>query len=143
MTAHLKSGQVNDVLLGIAGSEAAAHLTSCAQCRAAVETMRQTFVSFQIASVRWSDDAARQIAPGKRQPRPLWARPAWAFVAAVIALAIAIPFSIWRGRANEKDMVAAADSQAQISRDNQLLADIQSAIGETTPAPLQPLQVSK
>jgi anti-sigma factor RsiW len=141
MSAHLKPEQTNDLLLGIAESEATAHLEACPQCRTEVEAMRRTLASFRTASVHWSDDAAKMVLlPSNLSSRPAWARPAWVFAAAAILLAATISFSVQRGRNN--DAVAKSDAQTQIARDNQLLADIQTEIGKTTPLPLQPLQVS-
>jgi anti-sigma factor RsiW len=139
---HLKPEQMNDLLLGIAESETNAHLSACPQCRTEIEAMRQTLSSFRAASVLWSEGAAKQVTvPSKLRTRRPWTRPAWVLAGAAILLAVAISFSVWRERSN--NTVATADAQAQIARDNRLLADIQAEIGETTPAPLQPLQVTK
>lgn len=141
MTAHLKPEQMNDLLLGISESEATAHLSACPQCRTEVEAMRQTLASLRTASVNWSDDAARMVLlPGNLSSRSQWSRSAWVFAAAAILLVVTISFSVRRGRST--GTVAKPDVQTQIARDNQLLADIQTEIGETTPLPLQPLQVS-
>jgi anti-sigma factor RsiW len=136
---HLQPEQMNDLLLGIVGSETAAHLGACPQCRSEVEAMRQTLGSFRSAAVGWSEGAAKQVAlPSAHRARATWVRPAWVLATAAIVLAVTIPVSVWRGHGNK---AAAADAQAQISRDNQLLADIESDVGETTPTPMQPLQV--
>jgi anti-sigma factor RsiW len=141
VSTHLKSEQFNDLLLGIAGSEIAAHLSACPQCRTEMEAMRQTLGSFRVAAFNWSERESKQVAlPGKVRVRPLWTRPAWVLAAAAILVAFTIPFSVWRGHGNKPR--AAADAQAQISRDNQLLAHIESEVGETTPLPMQPLQVN-
>ncbi len=141
MSAHLKPEQINDLLLGIAESEATAHLSACPQCLTEVEAMRQTLASLRTASVNWSDDAAKMVLlPRNLSSRHQWARPAWEFAAAAILLVVTISFSVRRGHNNAA--VAKSDAQTQIARDNQLLADIQTEIGETTPLPLQPLQVS-
>ena len=139
MSSHLKPEQFDDLLLGIAGSETTAHLSACPQCQTEVEAMRQTTASFRAAAVGWSDEAAEQVAlPGNSWARPRWSRSAWALAVAII-LAVAIPLSVWRGHG---DKPAASDAQMQISLDNQLLEHIQSDVGETTPMPMQPLQVS-
>ena len=79
------------------------------------------------------------LLPRNLSSRPQWTMSVWVFAAAVILLVVTISFSVRRGRNNT---VAKSDAQTQIARDNQLLADIQTEIGETTPLPLQPLQVS-
>jgi anti-sigma factor RsiW len=141
MSAHLKPEQINDLLLGIAESDATAHLGACPQCRSEMDAMRQTLASLRTASVNWSDDAAKMVLlPRNLSSRHQWARPAWAFAAAAILLVVTISFSVRRVHTNAA--VAKSDAQTQIARDNQLLADIQTEIGETTPLPLQPLQVS-
>jgi anti-sigma factor RsiW len=141
MSAHLKPEQMNELLLGIVESEAAAHLSACPKCRTEVEAMRQTLASLRTASVNWSDDAAKMVLlPRNLSSRHQWTRPAWVFAAAAILLVVTISFSVRRGHNNAA--VAKSDAQTQIARDNQLLADIQTEIGETTPLPLQPLQVS-
>jgi anti-sigma factor RsiW len=141
MSAHLKPERMNDVLLGIAESETSAHLRECAQCRAEIEAMRRTLSSFRGAAIGWSEGTAVKVAlPSQRRAPSIWSRSAWVLATATILLAVAISFSVRRGRSN--DTTARTDAQSQIARDNQLLADIQTEIGETTPGPLQPLQVN-
>jgi anti-sigma factor RsiW len=141
MSTHLKSEQFNDGLLGIAGSETTAHLDACPQCRTEMEAMRQALGSFRAAAVSWSEGAAKQVAlPNKPRAHPLWIRPLWVLAATAIIFAIIISFSGWRGHRNKT--AAAVDAQAQISRDNQLLAHIESEVSEITPMPMQPLQVN-
>ena len=139
MSRHLKPEQMNDLLLGIVGSETTAHLGACPQCRSEVEAMRQTLGLFRSAAVGWSEGTVKQVAlPSKQRARAAWVRPAWVLATAAILLAVIVPVSLWRGRGNQP---SAAEARAQISRDNQLLADIESDVGETTPTPMQPLQV--
>lgn len=142
MSMHLTSEQMNDFLLGIVESGAAAHLSACPQCRAQLEAMRQTLGSFRAATVSWSEGAAKQVElPNARRPHPVWLRPAWVLAATTTVLAVTVSFSAWRVHVNKT--TAAADAQAQISRDNQLLTHIESEVGETTPASMQPLQVNR
>jgi anti-sigma factor RsiW len=141
MSTHLKPEQINDLLLGTSESEATAHVAACPQCRAEMDAMRRTLASFRTASVNWSDDAAKMVLlPRNLHSRHQWARPAWVFAAAAVLLVVTISFSVRRG--HNSAAVAKSDAQTQIARDNQLLADIQTEIVETTPLPLQPLQVS-
>lgn len=141
MNTHLKPEQMNDFLLGTAESETAAHLSGCPRCRADIEAMRRSLVSFRSAAIQWSEAAAKSVTlPDQRKARPAWTGPAWVMAAAVLILAIAIPFSVWHGRSNK--VRAVADAQAQISRDNELLAHIESEVGATTPTPMQPLQIN-
>jgi anti-sigma factor RsiW len=141
MSEHLRTQQFNDLILGIAEAEPAAHLAACPQCRAEMETLRATLSEFRGAALRWSENAAQQTAVPKKQPSSRrWAKPAWALVAVAIVLAAVLPLTQWRSHSSRS---AAADAaQAQIVRDNQLLAQIDSETAETTPAPLQPLQVN-
>jgi hypothetical protein len=141
MSTHLKPEQFNDLLLGIAERETMAHVDTCRQCQTGIEAMRQALGSFRDAAVGWSERAATQVAiPEKPRTLPLWTRPVWAFVATAIIFAVTISFSVWRGHGNKPR--ADADAQAQISRDNQLLAHIESEVSEITPMPMQPLQVN-
>jgi anti-sigma factor RsiW len=145
--AHLKPEQSSDLILGSADKETMAHLAACPQCQAEIETLRQALAEFRTAAINWSADAAQQVSlpkvlPGAQQKKllafPAWARPAWALTAAAVVLAVVLPFAIRR----QQRRGAASDAQAQIARDNQLLAHIDSEIGETTPTPMQPLQMT-
>jgi hypothetical protein len=134
---HLKTEQFDDLVLGIAESEAVAHAAACPQCRAEIETLHQTLAAFRGAAVNWSVDAARPIAlPKKQKVVPVRARFAWAGAAAAVLLALMVPLSVWRERRS------ASDAQAQLARDNQLLAHIDSVLGDSTPTSMQPLQVN-
>ncbi|MGD0963672.1 MAG: hypothetical protein ABSA57_07190 [Candidatus Acidiferrales bacterium] len=140
MSAHLKPEEFADLLLGIPASAPATHLNACPQCRTEMETMRQTLGSFRAAAASWSEEAARQVGlPPKQTALRVWIRPAWVLATAAMLLTVTIPLSVWRVY---NDKLAATDVQAQISRDNELLAHIQSEVGETTPTPMQPLQVN-
>jgi len=144
MSAHLKPQEFDDLLLGIAASETAAHLSACPQCRAEAEAMRQRIGSFRAAAVSWSEGASRQVTlPEKQSAFRLWLRPAWMLATAAVLIAVTIPLSVKHGQSSKPSAtIAAADAQAQISRDNELLAHIESEVGETTPSPMQPLQVN-
>jgi anti-sigma factor RsiW len=140
MSTHLKPEQFDDLLMGIAESESSAHLSACPQCRAELEAMRGTLGAFRGAAVGWSESAAKQVELPKRQRMiSLWARPAWV-LAAIILLAVTIPDGAWR--VNVGTPSVSAEAQAQISRDNDLLARIESEVGSTTPATMHPLQVN-
>jgi anti-sigma factor RsiW len=145
--AHLKPEQSSDLVLGVADKETMAHLATCPQCQAEIETLRQTLAEFRTAAINWSGDAARRVSLPKVLPKtlprkpltfPAWARPAWALTAAAVVVAVVLPFAIRR----QQSRSAASDAQAQIARDNQLLAHIDSEVGETTPTPMQPLQMT-
>jgi anti-sigma factor RsiW len=141
MSAHLKSQEFDDLLLGIAASETTAHLNACPQCRAEAEAMRQRIGSFRAAAVSWSEGASRQVTlPEKQSAFRPWLRPAWMLATAAVLIAVTIPLSVKHGQSNKPSAVI--DAQAQISRDNELLAQIESEVGETTPSPMQPLQVN-
>ena len=141
MSTHLKPEQFNDWLLGMAERETTAHLAACAQCRMEIEAMGQTLGSFRLAAVSWSEGAAKQVAvPKMPTSPPVWIRPLWVLAATAMILAVTLLFSGWRGHSHKP--LATADAQAQISRDNQLLAHIESEVSEITPMPMQPLQVN-
>ncbi len=146
MIAHLKPEQSSDLVLGVADKETMEHLATCPQCQAEIEILRQSLAEFRTTAINWSADAAQQVALPKVLPRalprkplafPAWARPAWALTAAAVVVAVVLPFAIRR----QQSRSAASDAQAQIARDNQLLAHIDSELGETTPTPMQPLQI--
>ncbi len=107
--------------------------------------MRETLGTFRGAAVGWSEGAAKRVAPPKtdgvfQRRMGLWLRPAWVLATAAVLLAVTIPLSIRRGHSLKPS--PKVDAQAQISRDNELLAHIESEVGETTPEPMQPLQVN-
>jgi anti-sigma factor RsiW len=142
---HLKPQEFDDLLLGIAASATMAHLNGCPECRRRSGEMRQTLGAFRATAVGWSEGAAKQVQPlatervFQRRMGP-WLKPAWALATAAVLLAVTIPLSIRRGHSQKTS--ATADAQAQISRDNELLAHIESEVGETTPGPMQPLRVN-
>jgi anti-sigma factor RsiW len=141
MSAHLKPQEFDDLLLGIAASETTAHLNACPQCRAEAEAVRQRIGSFRAAAVSWSEGASRQVTlPEKQSAFRLWLRPAWMLATAALLIAVTIPLSVKHGQSSKTSATSAV--QAQISRDNELLAHIESEVGETTPSPMQPLQVN-
>jgi hypothetical protein len=140
MSAHLKPQEFDDLLLGIAASETTAHLNACPQCRAQADAVRQRIGWFRVAAVSWSEGASRQVTlPEKQSAFRLWLRPAWMLATAAVLIAVTIPLSVKHGQSKKN---ATSDAQAQISRDNELLAHIESEVGETTPSPMQPLQVN-
>jgi anti-sigma factor RsiW len=141
----LKPQEFDDLLLGIAASATMAHLNACPQCRRRSDEMRQTLGAFRAAAAGWGEGAAKQVAPPatgrvfQRRMGP-WLRPALVLATAAVLLLAIIPLSIRRGHGQKTG--ATADAQAQISRDNELLAHIESEVGETTPEPMQPLRVN-
>ena len=145
MSTHLKPQEFDDLLLGIAAGTTKAHLNACPQCRRRSDEMRETLGTFRGAAVGWSEGAAKRVAPPKtdgvfQRRMGLWLRPAWVLATAAVLLAVTIPLSIRRGHSQKRS--PKVDAQAQISRDNELLAHIESEVGETTPEPMQPLQVN-
>jgi anti-sigma factor RsiW len=136
---HLKREQFNNLVLGVADGESVAHVAACPQCEAEVETFRQTLAAFRGAAIDWSVDAARGMAPPRKQrTRLVLVRPAWALAFTAAVLGFVLPLSVWTTH-NRRSF---SEAQTQIARDNQLLAHIDSEIGETTPMPMQPLQVN-
>jgi hypothetical protein len=127
MNRHLLKNEHNDLLLGDATPAAHQHLIECAECRAAHEILKASITEFGAAARAWRPTTVPVTA------RPLiW--PAWALVAAMLIVILALPVSI---RQREQHRAAA---KARIAQDNILLARIDSDVYETTPAPMAPLQ---
>lgn len=135
MNTHLTAQQRNDIALGTADAAASAHLAVCVRCHAEAEATAAALASFRLAAVRWSEQAAvRAWLPQSNRRLKVAAWPAWA-LAAVLLVGMAIPLA-----RRQSPPPAAVSVEAQLSRDNQLLARIDTEIGASAPAALQPLQ---
>lgn len=146
--AHLSDEALDDVLIGLGSSAAAAHLAVCPACRARVENFHADMQAFNETSLAWSERQANTMpavaAGGSRRstaPRLPIASLGLA-LAAMLLLAIAAP--LWRhlhsspGEAAAPAVSVDGDSQAQIAQDNELLRQVNAALNSDAVAPLNP-----
>ena len=94
-TMHLTQDQMDDVLMGDAAAEPAAHLATCTACRAQVTEFEASMASFQAVTLAWSERRSATLSSRLVGPvSPAWQRGAsWAAAAAVLLVGIAVPLT--------------------------------------------------
>jgi hypothetical protein len=132
---------LNDALLGDLVGEAAGHLAACAACQQQLVAARMPLESFKAVTLAWSERRSATM-PVSLQARMLHnaagsRRRAWmTAAAAVLAIAVAIPYGIQRHDANPSATVESEQgtratasvtieaNEDAIARDNQMLDEI-------------------
>lgn len=147
-TNHLSEETLDDVLIGLGSAESHAHLEVCDECRSKAAIMRGDIALFNAASMAWSESrrprARVSASPARRLPAAFlgWATGATAMV--LMAL------GIWHHRpehpANQANTQAvqpspAADTEAQIAQDNQLLQEVNAAISTDEASPIDEYKI--
>ena len=143
LSKHLGDEALNDVLIGLGSLESDAHLARCPECRSKVESFRADMTLFNSASMAWSE--SRNGWPGETSLRPAAHRIRFAFVSwsAAVALLLIMALTLWRHSAvappNHVNVVEpqSLDSETQIAKDNELLQEINAAIGSDDEFPIQ------
>jgi hypothetical protein len=134
---HLNDDQFMDCVMGAEpGVEAAAHLHECAVCREELARFGGAVDSFNTASHAWSEARAVEVRPvGSGYPavRPFFAVASYA-LAACLMLGVAIEAVVHHEQDRRAATVASVseaqeDSAAQIAEDNEMLMDVDVAIG--------------
>jgi hypothetical protein len=140
---HLADEALSDVLIGLGSLESDAHLARCPECRSRVEDFRADMTLFNSASMAWSE--SRSGRPAEASPHPAAPRIRFAFVSwsVAVALLLMMAMTIWRHSAvaprSHVNTVESQplDSETQIAKDNELLQEINAAIGSDDGFPIQ------
>lgn len=142
---HLTDDQFAECALLEPSAATAAHLASCAECRAELEAFSAAMQGFHTAAVGWSEAQPRVSLRAVQAARPkLMAHPGmrWA-MAAVLVVAAAAPVVLHgdRSPANENASVQtpagpADDSPEEIAADNQLMERVNLALSAPDPSPV-------
>jgi anti-sigma factor RsiW len=158
MSTHITHEEMTELLLGNSKNAAHLHLHSCAECREEFARFQDSIQSFRVASHSWSENVAGQNADGMSAVVPSrgntrWIS-GWALAAVAAALLIA-SLVAYRARNMQSPVTAAKvttpavsvetpnqNTQEQIAKDNEFLAQVDSEIAEGVPAPMQPLQIT-
>lgn len=138
LSAHLSEEALDDVLIGLSTAESDAHLAICGACRSRVEAFQSGLQAFNQASLAWSEarpipttTISPQAAAKSKAHSAMFAPLGWA-MAATMSLMIGIP--IWNRDHPTPSIheptvvVTAADSEAQIAQDNELLKSVDMAL---------------
>ncbi len=140
---HLADEALNDVLIGLGSLESDAHLVRCPECRSKVENFRADMNLFNSASMAWSESRSGRPAEAswhRAAPRIRFAFVSWS---AAVALLLIMAITLWRHSAvaptNNINVVESQplDSDTQIAQDNELLQEINAAIGSDDESPIQ------
>lgn len=146
---HLTEEALDDALIGMGSADSQAHLTRCTECRAKIEQFGADIALFNAASLAWSEaqprrplEAAR-VASVRRMPFAL----VGSTVAAALAVAVVLSFghheSGFAPQSRSGNGAQIQDSQTQIAQDNQLMEDVNAAIGPQEVSPIDEFGLSK
>lgn len=140
---HLADEALSDVLIGLGSLESDAHLARCPECRSKVDDFRADMTLFNSASMAWSESQSERPAKASRHPAARRIRFALVIWSAAVALLLMMAITFWRHSAvappNHVNIVESQplDSETQIAQDNELLQDINAAIGSDDEYPIQ------
>jgi len=133
---HLPDEALNDILIGMGSAEAEKHLSACPVCRGKVEEFRSGLEEFNQTTLVWSEarsNAMERIHARPRSQRGPYTFVGWALTAAVL-VAIAVPVlrhndGFWSNQKTAQ-VTLPEDSDAQITKDNELLKAVNEAINQ-------------
>lgn len=137
---HLTDEQFGDLLAGDSPRGAVEeHLAVCEHCRGELAAVRGTMSNFNVFSMAWAQrEAARRVQSPSRWALRLASMPPWgialtgAGAACLVALGLGMPFAHEPEPANA-EIVIPVPSDAEIARDNQLLASIDKELQYRAP----------
>jgi hypothetical protein len=139
---HLSEEALDDVLIGLGSPESEAHVVSCPECRAKLETFHFDMWLFNAASMAWSESKRSQTRRTAHVGAGSRTRIAFLSWAAATALLLVAAFATWRHLSltppNHANTVESkpVDYEAQIAQDNQLLQAVNAAIGPDEESPI-------
>lgn len=129
---HLTDEQFSDLLAGDSPSPAVEeHLSVCEHCRGELAAVQGSLGSFNVFSLAWAHrEAARHVQSPSRWALRVASLPPWGIglagigAAFLVAIGLGLPFVHEPEPAVTAQFVIPAPSDAEIARDNQLLASI-------------------
>jgi hypothetical protein len=145
---HLTEDQFADVLMGLEpAADLAAHLETCAACRAEIDLFTGSVADFSHATLSWSEaqpELQRPVVSGSKAtpPHRLFPAVSWA-LAATLFLGFMIPVTI-HFEHERQDLAAntapgssvsiEGDSPEQIASDNALMAAVNEELSQSQAA---------
>lgn len=148
---HLTNDQFAECALELPTPAVAEHLSSCAQCRAELETFSAAMQGFRATAVHWSEAQPRVSLRGLQAARPhILAHPhiRWAMAAALAAI-VALPV-VLQGDRSPKNVADAPtpaavsdDSPEVIAEDNRLMERVNLALNTPDPSPLDEYDIAE
>ena len=115
---HLSEEQLDDVLIGDPGVEAAAHLADCAACKARVAALEAPIASFAAVSLAWSErQSVTTPPPVMGAAASAWSRRmSWGLAAScLLMIGFAIPMARHEEHGNQA-VAASGPHQAGVSQ---------------------------
>lgn len=161
LNGHLQEEQINEALMGCLAEDASVHLAWCAVCQQQVAAVRLPIESFKTLSLAWSERRSATMPTElpvslltgvARRRRVAWGATASALLTVMIALPVGLRYS-GRVAAGKATAVLSTDSamgatgvvsgeqagqqstDEQISRDNQLLNEIEHEVNSSSVDP--------
>lgn len=135
MKEHLSEQQLNDWILGQAGSDAIGHMETCANCRREAEELKGALDGFQ-ASIHGAAEGYRLIwHPPAQRERPVWSRvmtQRWAYAVALGAIFVMSVVLLRFDHRQRPHPVAHAIGESEI------LMQIQADVSDYVPSALEP-----
>lgn len=141
---HLTEDQLDEVLIGCASPETAAHLHDCEFCNGQLAEFRSTMAAFHHAASAWSEAKSNALTRDLNRHQPAFritARAAWS-CASVVVLAAATALGL--GLHQHADRIAVARQHRQqldaassqdLASDDAMLRQIDSALDTSEPSP--------
>jgi len=146
---HLTEEALDDALIGMGCGESQGHLARCPECRAKIEQFGADIQLFNAASLAWSEARPRRpleparLTPVRRMPFALVGSTVAAALAVAVVLSVGHHESGLTPQSRSANGVQIQDSQTQIAQDNQLMEDVNAAIGPQEASPLDEFGLSK
>ena len=151
---HLSPDQIDDHLIGCLSAEAAAHLAACPLCARRAAAAAAPIASFRSITTTWSDRYSATLPiPAVPPQRPVWQRHlGWATACLTVAVGIALttasqgwlafgpsdppPATLQTSQQGASQQITTNSPHVdQVSADNQMLQDIDSALDSSAETP--------
>lgn len=130
---HLSSGQISRWIAGQRTECEAQHVRECETCHADLAALESEFLAFGRCVREWAAEQQKPPLPLNLRglERPYLSRPwVWRLGAAVIAVAIGIPFCVGR---------RSGDDEAVQKNNARLMEQVQAQLSRSVPTPMEPL----
>jgi anti-sigma factor RsiW len=146
---HLTEEALDDALIGMESAESRAHLARCLECRGKIERFGADMALFNAASMAWSEAQPRRpleparLTPARRMPFALVGSTVAAALAVAVVLSVGHHDVGFAPQSRSGNAAQIQDSQTQIAQDNQLMEDVNAAIGPQEVSPMDEFGLSK
>ena len=154
MSTHLSASQISRSIAGERSSDAACHLSECADCRSRIEEFQGTLAGFRRSVRGWSEaqyevrkhPAWRRDSPAQSAQRPLYWALYWPAMAAAFCALMAV--LVFHGSAPRHGTSGDGQSTAQsslhssshtLTMDAALMRQVDTEVSQTVPDAMEPL----